>query len=426
MEAPSSWIVGWANGWRGLLATFAGRRDLSIGLSYKARTHKVLGSLGERLNSQIDRFMTIDLRSTKTEQNGTTPVWKEVVIKYQRPALRRGLWQLINTLVPYAALWYLMYLSLGVSYWLTAVLALVAAGLFVRVFIIFHDCGHGSFFRSRKANDILGFITGVLSFTPYYHWRWQHALHHASAGDLDRRGTGDVWTLTVQEYLEASRWRRFAYRLARNPLVLFALAPLFLFLVKQRVPSRKAGRRERNSVYLTNIALVALATGMAGLFGLRTYLLLQLGVLAGAGAAGVWLFYVQHQFEGVYWERGDEWDYATAALKGSSFYKLPKVLQWFSGNIQRFRKVGQAPGVFSRRPDFSLSPSAAGCKAGWPLPSRDDTSPIVPDPPCLRRPIAREQSPESTAPRQGLTRCRTTAPSAPALPRPGSSRAPVP
>jgi acyl-lipid omega-6 desaturase (Delta-12 desaturase) len=277
--------------------------------------------------------MTIDSRSTKTEQNGTTPGWKEIVIKYQRPALRRGLWQLINTLVPYAALWYLMYLSLAVSYWLTAGLALVAAGLLVRVFIIFHDCGHGSFFASRKANDILGFITGVLSFTPYYHWRWQHALHHASAGDLDRRGIGDVWTLTVQEYLQASRWRRFAYRLARNPVVLFVLAPLFLFLVKQRIPSRNAGRRERNSVYLTNIALVALVTGMTGLFGLKTYLLLQLGLLAGAGAAGVWLFYVQHQFEGVYWERGDGWDYATAALKGSSFYKLPKVLQWFSGNI---------------------------------------------------------------------------------------------
>jgi len=277
--------------------------------------------------------MTLDPISTNTEQNRTTPGWKEVIVKYQRPALRRGLWQLINTLVPYAALWYLMYLSLDVSYWLTAALALLAAGLLVRVFIIFHDCGHGSFLASRKANDILGFITGVLSFTPYYHWRWQHALHHASAGDLDRRGTGDVWTLTVQEYLQASCWRRLAYRLARNPLVLFLLAPLFLFLVKQRVPSCKAARRERNSVYLTNIALVALAAGMASLFGLKTYLLLQLGVLAGAGVAGVWLFYVQHQFEGVYWERGDGWDYTTAALKGSSFYKLPKVLQWFSGNI---------------------------------------------------------------------------------------------
>jgi omega-6 fatty acid desaturase (delta-12 desaturase) len=255
------------------------------------------------------------------------------VAKYQEPALRRGLWQLINTLIPYGALWYLMHLSLGVSYWLTGVLALLAGGFLVRVFIIFHDCGHGSYFKSRKANDILGFITGLLCFTPYYHWRWEHALHHASAGDLDRRGTGDVWTLTVQEYLEASRWKRFAYRLARNPLILFVLAPLFLFLVKQRFPSTKAGRRERYSVYWTNLAILAVAIGLSCLFGLKTYLLLQSIVVMVAGTAGVWLFYVQHQFEGVYWERRPKWDYRDAALQGSSFYKLPKVLQWFSGNI---------------------------------------------------------------------------------------------
>jgi omega-6 fatty acid desaturase (delta-12 desaturase) len=277
--------------------------------------------------------MTIDLRSTKTKEEGLTSDWKETVSKYQRPALWRALWQLLNTLLPYAALWYLMYVTLGVSYWLTAILVLLAAGFLVRVFILFHDCGHGSFFKSRKANNILGFITGILSFTPYYHWRWQHALHHASAGDLDRRGTGDVWTLTVEEYLKASRWKRFKYRLARNPVVLFVLAPLFLFVVKHRIPSRKAGRRERRSVYLTNIALLAMAIGLSLLFGFKTYLLLQCGVLLGAGVAGVWLFYVQHQFEGVYWERSTEWDYATAALVGSSFYKLPKILQWFSGNI---------------------------------------------------------------------------------------------
>ncbi len=271
--------------------------------------------------------------NAKSHPPAATPRWKEVVANYQQPALRRTLWQVINTLVPYAALWYLMRLSLGVSYWLTAALALLAGGFLIRVFIIFHDCGHGSFFKSRQANDVLGFITGVLSWTPYYHWRWEHALHHASAGDLDRRGTGDVWTLTVQEYLEASRWKRVAYRLARNPLILFVLAPLFLFLVKQRFPSSKAGRRERRSVYWTNLAVLAMAAGLSCLFGLKTYLLLQLGVVMVAGAAGVWLFYVQHQFEGVYWERRRQWDYCAAALQGSSFYKLPKVLQWFSGNI---------------------------------------------------------------------------------------------
>src|SRR5689334_1784672 len=246
-----------------------------------------------------------------------SPSWKEIVAKYQKPALGPGLWQVINTLVPYAALWYLMYLSLAVSWWLTLPLAVLAAGFLVRVFIISHDCGHGSFFSSGKANDVLGFITGVLTFTPYHHWRWEHALHHASSGDLDRRGTGDIWTLTVQEYLEASRWKRFAYRLARNPVILFVIAPLYLFLIKHRFPTLKASRRERHSVYWTNLAIFGMAAGLSWFFGLKAYLLLQLVVIMVAGSAGVWLFYVQHQFEEVYWERGSQWDYATAALQGS-------------------------------------------------------------------------------------------------------------
>jgi omega-6 fatty acid desaturase (delta-12 desaturase) len=268
---------------------------------------------------------------------GESPIdtsdWKQIVARYQKPSVGRSVWQIVNTLVPYAALWYLMYLSLPVSWWLTLPMAVLAGAFLVRGFIIFHDCGHGSFFKSAAANHILGAIAGVLTFTPFYHWRWEHAIHHSSAGDLDRRGTGDVWTLTVQEYLEASRWKRFAYRLARNPGVLFVLAPLFLFLIKQRVPSLKAPLRERYSVYWTNLALGIVAAGLIWIFGLKAYLIIQLTVLMTAGSAGVWLFYVQHQFEGVYWERSGEWDYATAALKGSSFYKLPKVLQWFSGNI---------------------------------------------------------------------------------------------
>ena len=267
------------------------------------------------------------------EPKAANPRWKEIVDRYQQPAVRRALWQVANTLVPYAALWYLMHLSLAVSYWLTAALAVLAGGFLVRVFIIFHDCGHGSFFPSRKANDALGLITGLLSFTPYYHWRWEHALHHASAGDLDRRGTGDVWTLTVEEYRAASRWKRFAYRLMRNPGILLVVAPLFLMLILHRFPSPGAGRREVNSVYGTTLAGLAMVAGLSWLFGLTTYLALQLGVLMIAGSAGVWLFYVQHQFEGVYWERRQEWDFCAAALRGSSFYKLPKVLQWFSGNI---------------------------------------------------------------------------------------------
>jgi omega-6 fatty acid desaturase (delta-12 desaturase) len=272
-------------------------------------------------------------RRGEDERPATTSAWKEIVVRYQKPSVGRGVWQIVNTLVPYAALWYLMYLTLGVSWWITVPLAILAGAFLVRVFIIFHDCGHGSFFKSRKANDTLGFITGVLTFAPYYHWRWEHAVHHTTSGDLDRRGLGDIWTLTVQEYLESSRWQQLAYRLARNPVVLFVIAPFFLFLIKLRLPKAKAGKRERHSVYWTNLAVFGLAAGLAWVFGIKAYLLIQLTVMAVAGSAGLWLFYVQHQFDGVYWERTDEWDYTTAALQGSSFYKLPRILQWFSGNI---------------------------------------------------------------------------------------------
>ncbi|HZL44055.1 MAG TPA: fatty acid desaturase [Verrucomicrobiae bacterium] len=277
--------------------------------------------------------MTNDPDLTPSEVQPDASGWRQVVKQYQNPSVGRGAWQIVNTLVPYALLWYLMYLSLSVSWWLTVPLAVFAGAFMVRAFIIFHDCGHGSFFKSATANHILGAITGVLTFTPFYYWRWEHAIHHSSSGDLDRRGTGDVWTLTVQEYLESSRWRRFAYRLARNPAVLFVFAPLFLFLIKHRFPSLKSPARERYSVYWTNLAVGAMAAGLIWVFGLKAYLIIQSIVVMVAGSAGVWLFYVQHQFEGVYWERKGEWDYALAALQGSSFYKLPKVLQWFSGNI---------------------------------------------------------------------------------------------
>ena len=267
----------------------------------------------------------------------TSPVidstWKAKVAKFQTPSLVKASWQLTNTLIPYVALWWLMYLALNLSYWLIIPLAVLAGGFLVRVFIIFHDCGHGSYFKSKTANDFWGFITGILTFTPYYHWRWEHAIHHASAGDLDKRGTGDVWTMTVQEYLESSRWQKFAYRLARNPVVLFAIAPVFLFLIRQRFPSPKANTRERYSVYAMNLALLGVSACLTLLFGWKMFLLIQLLVLAVAGGAGVWMFYVQHQFEDVYWERGQAWSYVNAALQGSSYYQLPRVLQWFTGNI---------------------------------------------------------------------------------------------
>lgn len=264
---------------------------------------------------------------------GSVTKWKAIIAEYQKPSFWRASWQIVNTIGSYAALWFLMYLSLSLSWWLVMPMALLAGGLLIRVFIIFHDCGHGSFLKSSRANDFWGFITGVLTFTPYYHWRWEHSLHHATAGDLDRRGVGDIWTLTVQEYLDASRWKKFSYRLARNPIILFFIAPLFLFLVVQRFPAAKANPRERHSVWLMNVAVVGLAATLILIFGFLPWLVIQLTAMAVAGSGGIWLFYVQHQFEDAYWERAEDWDYTDAALKGSSFYKLPRVLQWFSGNI---------------------------------------------------------------------------------------------
>lgn len=259
--------------------------------------------------------------------------WKKTVAKYQRADLRQSIWQIVNSILPYALLWYLAYRSLGISYWLVLPITVLAAGFMMRIFIIFHDCGHGSFFKSRQANDITGFITGVLTFTSYYQWRHDHAVHHATAGDLDRRGIGDVWTLTVVEYLELPRWKKLAYRLYRNPIVMFVLGPPFVFLIVHRIPDKFGGKRERNGVYWTNLAIAALVGSLIWVMGLKAYLLIQLPILMVGTMVGVWLFYVQHQFETTYWERHEKWDYVSAALHGSSFYKLPKVLQWFSGNI---------------------------------------------------------------------------------------------
>ncbi|MCF7784815.1 MAG: fatty acid desaturase [Prosthecobacter sp.] len=263
----------------------------------------------------------------------TVAEWKAIVAEFQKPSLWRAVVQLVDTLVPYVVLWAGIYWALQVSWWLVVPLAMMAGALLVRVFIIFHDCGHGSFFKSNRANAIVGFVTGMLTFTPYYQWRWEHSLHHATTGNLDKRGIGDVWTMTVQEYLEASRWKRFAYKLARNPVVLFVIAPFVLFVILQRIPRKGADRRERDSVWYMNAALLGLAAVMAWIYGPLNYLIVQGICTAVSGVCGVWLFYIQHQFEDAYWEEHEEWDYTAAALQGSSYYKLPRVLQWLSGNI---------------------------------------------------------------------------------------------
>jgi acyl-lipid omega-6 desaturase (Delta-12 desaturase) len=259
--------------------------------------------------------------------------WQQVIASYQHPSISRSAWQVINTLVPYFVLWFLMVLSLRVSYWLTLLLAIPAAGFMMRTFILFHDCGHGSFFRSQRANDTLGIITGILTFTPYYSWRHAHAVHHATVADLDRRGVGDIWTLTVKEYQALSGRKKLIYRVTRNPLVMFTVGSLSVFLIGHRFAKRGDAQRERMSVMWTNLVLLAIITLLSFIIGLKAFILIQIPILFFGTSVGVWLFYVQHQFEGTYWARHNQWDYLTAALQGSSYYKLPKVLQWFTGNI---------------------------------------------------------------------------------------------
>jgi omega-6 fatty acid desaturase (delta-12 desaturase) len=243
------------------------------------------------------------------------------------------MWQLANTLVPNLALLYLMYLSLQVSYWLTLALSILTAGFMARTFIIFHDCGHGSFFKSRKANEITGIICGLLTLTPYHYWRHSHAIHHATAGDLDRRGTGDVMTLTVEEFRSLPPLRKLYYRFFRHPLTLLTFGPFLLFTIGHRFSKPGTGKRERWSVQYTNILLAAILAIVIYAIGWKAYLMIHVPVVFFMSSAGVWLFYVQHNFVGTYWERHDKWDYFAAGLQGSSFYKLPAVLQWFTGNI---------------------------------------------------------------------------------------------
>lgn len=270
---------------------------------------------------------------TGTKSADTGQEWTRIVRKYSTPDVRKSIWQIVNSLVPYALLWYLMYLSLEVSYLLTLGLSILAAGFLVRLFIIFHDCGHQSFFKSRKANKIVGTFLGTLSFTPYDRWHDDHAIHHSTVGNLDKRGTGDVMTLTVEEYKKLSPGKKLHYRIYRHPVVLFILAPAILFVIWFRFPRKSMSRAVRNSVHIANLIIALTATGLILLMGWKAYLMIQLPIIILASSAGVWLFYVQHQFEDVIWSRTEEWDYQKMALEGSSYMKFPKVLQWFSGNI---------------------------------------------------------------------------------------------
>ncbi|MEJ7712907.1 MAG: fatty acid desaturase [Pyrinomonadaceae bacterium] len=273
-------------------------------------------------------------KDTTLETSAAPPIdWRSLVSKYQKPSWRHGLWQVGTTFVPYFLSMYLMYQSLFFSYWLTLALGIVAGSLLLRIFVIFHDCTHGSLFPSKRANNWLGMASGVLLFTPFYEWRRHHVIHHATSSNLDRRGWWEIKTITVAEYLQLSRWERLSYRIYRHPIVLLGFGPLVVFLVLQRFCSPGARERERQNVHWTNVAILLVAVAGVLIFGVKNYLVIQLLAVWWAATAGMWLFYVQHQFEDAYWARRGAWNYQGAALQGSSFYRLPKMLQWFSANI---------------------------------------------------------------------------------------------
>jgi len=284
------------------------------------------------------RDVSLDHGHNPADTAGTRDArsWTQILLRYREPSGVRSLLELGITLGPLAGLWVLMWASYYFGFWwVTLLLAVPTAGFLVRLFMIQHDCGHGAFFRHRLANDWIGRALGVLTFTPYDFWRRTHAMHHATSGNLHRRGIGDIDTLTVREYLALSRLGRLRYRLYRHPAVMFGVGPAYLFIFQHRLPVglMRGGWVPWASTMGTNLAIAAIVAALMWLIGVWAFLLVHGPIVLLAAAIGVWLFYVQHQFEGVYWERGQEWDYEKAALQGSSYYKLPPVLQWFSGNI---------------------------------------------------------------------------------------------
>jgi omega-6 fatty acid desaturase (delta-12 desaturase) len=240
--------------------------------------------------------------------------WRSDIAPYERPHMKHSVWQIINTLGPFFILWYFAFLSLSVSIWLTFVLDIIAAGFLIRIFIIFHDCCHKSFFKNKFANEIVGTLTGILTFVPYHQWRHTHSVHHASSGNLDRRGVGDIWTLTVDEYMASSPARRLYYRVYRNPIVMFIVGPIFIFLIDYRFNLTRAGMKERMNTYITNLGIFGSIALLCWGMGWQSFLLVQGPMFLISGMAGIWLFYVQHNYEDSYYENDGEWDYMKAAM----------------------------------------------------------------------------------------------------------------
>src|SRR5450432_2629512 len=263
------------------------------------------------------------------------PGWGRILAAYRNPNPARSLFELGITICPLILLWAAMWWSLGVSYWLCLLLALPTAGFMVRLFMIQHDCGHGSFFRHRFMNDCLGRVLGVFTLTPYDFWKRTHNIHHATSGNLDRRGIGDITTLTVREYAELPRWQRIRYRLYRHPITMFGLGPAYLFILQHRLPVglMRDGFVPWVSAMATNAAIAGFVAGMMWLVGVGPFLLIHLPVMMIGASIGVWLFYVQHQFEDTSWTESKVWTLPDAALHGASYYDLPGVLRWFTASI---------------------------------------------------------------------------------------------
>lgn len=261
--------------------------------------------------------------------------WAQILSRYRQPSSSRSIFEIAVTVVPLVALWALAWATLDIGYWLALPLAFAAGAFMVRLFAIQHDCGHGAFFRQRSVNDWIGRFASVLTLTPYDVWRRTHATHHASTGNLDRRGLGDVDTLTVEEYRARSMWGRLRYRLYRHPLVMFGLGPAYLFIVQHRLPVglMRDGWRPWISTMTNNLAIVVFAGLLIWLVGIEAFLLIHLPVLLLSASVGVWLFFVQHQFEHTKWDNDPDWNLHEAALHGSSHYDLPAFLRWFTANI---------------------------------------------------------------------------------------------
>jgi len=289
-----------------------------------------------------------------TEKESQVIPWQIIsknIEKYQNPSIGRSIWQIANTFIPYVGLWILIVYSLSVSYWISAFLILLAAGFLVRLFIIFHDCGHGSYFKSQKTNRAVGMVFGILSFTPWDKWHNQHMRHHGSVGNLDKRGVGDIWVMTKEEYQASGKWTRIKYRIYRHPLVMFGIGSLYVFLIQNRMTRKDMSKKERLNVYFTNAVLLLIFAVMSLAIGFGTFVVIQLLILYISAISGLWLFYLQHQYEDVSWFRNKDWNFRTVALEGSSYVKFPKLLQWFSGNIG-FHHIHH---LNSRIPNYYLS-----------------------------------------------------------------------